>query len=255
MELLAFWILAVLALLSASVVVFHRNPVVCALGLALNLASIAGFYMLLNAQFLALLQVIVYAGAIMVLVLFVIMLLNLQDEEEIRGPGFFQKYLGLALAIGFAGLVSRAFLKGTPVTLPVASAEFGTISALGHELFREFFYAFEVISLLEVIEHVPTWQAAVEEALRVASRGVLITVPYREQLQTTVCVHCHQATPLWGHVHAFDESSLDAFADRARIRFKLIPRKPEREHGVLRWIYRSLKPVTPWIGFWLEKRS
>lgn len=114
--------------------------------------------------------------------------------------------------------------------------------------------SFEVVSLLEVIEHVPAWEAAVRDALRVASRGVLITVPYRELLQTTVCVHCDRPTPLWGHVHAFDESSFDRFADRARISLKRIPRKPEREHGFLRWIYRSLKPVTPWIAFWLEKR-
>ena len=151
METLAFFILAVIALVSGATVVLHRSPVISAFSLVINLVCVAGFYMLLNAQFLALLQVMVYAGAIMVLVLFVIMLLNLQDEDEIRGPGFFQKYLGLALAIGFAGLVSRAFLKGTPVTFPEPSAEFGTISALGHELFREFFYAFEVISLLLVV--------------------------------------------------------------------------------------------------------
>lgn len=115
--------------------------------------------------------------------------------------------------------------------------------------------AVDVVSLLEVIEHVPDWEAAVAEALRVARRGVLVTVPYREMLQTTVCVHCNQATPLWGHVHSFDESSLDGFLETARIGLKRIPRKPEREHGLLRWIYRSLRPVTPWIGFWLEKRS
>ena len=113
----------------------------------------------------------------------------------------------------------------------------------------------EVVTLLEVIEHVPDWEAAVTDALRVAGRGVLITVPYREMLQSTVCVHCHQPTPLWGHLHSYDESAFDGFADRARIAFKLIPRKPERADGLLRWLYRSLRPVTPWIAFWLEKRS
>jgi ubiquinone/menaquinone biosynthesis C-methylase UbiE len=114
--------------------------------------------------------------------------------------------------------------------------------------------AVDVVSLLEVIEHVTDWEAAVRDALRVARRGVLITVPYRELLQTTVCVHCNQATPLWGHIHRFDEGSFDGFLDEARIRLKRIPRKPGREHGLLRYIYRTLRPVTPWIGFWLEKK-
>ena len=113
----------------------------------------------------------------------------------------------------------------------------------------------DVVTLLEVIEHVPDWEAAVRDALRVASVGVLITVPYREMLQSTVCVHCNQPTPLWGHVHSFDESSFDGFLEEARVRLKRIPRKPEREQGLLRWVYRSLRPVTPWIGFWLGKRS
>jgi NADH:ubiquinone oxidoreductase subunit 6 (subunit J) len=83
LTLAAYVVLAVLALVSAVVVVWHRNPVVAALALAFNLVSIAGFYLVMDAQFLALLQVIVYAGAIMVLILFVIMLLNLR--QELRG--------------------------------------------------------------------------------------------------------------------------------------------------------------------------
>ena len=115
--------------------------------------------------------------------------------------------------------------------------------------------AFEVVSLLEVIEHVPEWPRAVEEALRVASRGVLVTTPYRETIQTTVCVHCHEPTPLWGHLHAFDEGSLDRFADRARISIRRIARREDPKLGLLRFLYRTLKPVTPWIGYWLEKRA
>jgi NADH-quinone oxidoreductase subunit J len=152
MEITAFIILSVLALVSACVVVFHRSPVISALALVMNLVAVAGFYLLLNAQILALLQVIVYAGAIMVLVLFVVMLLNLQDEERVRGSGFFQKWLGLALAIGFAWIVGRAYLGSTAGRVfPDPSPEFGTVSALGLALFDRFFYAFEVISLLLVV--------------------------------------------------------------------------------------------------------
>jgi NADH-quinone oxidoreductase subunit J len=152
METAAFIVLAALALGSAIVVVFHKSPVISALALVGNLCAIAGLYMLINAQFLALLQIIVYAGAIMVLVLFVIMLLNLQDEDRVKGQGFLQKWLGLALAAGFAGMMARVFVRTVgSAELPATSAGFGTVSTLGHELFRQFYYAFEAISLLLLV--------------------------------------------------------------------------------------------------------
>jgi len=151
METIAFAVLAAVALLSAGVVVLHKSPVISALSLVVNLASIAGFYLLLNAQFLALLQIIVYAGAIMVLILFVIMLLNLQDERHSKGAGFLQKWLGLALALAFAGLVARALVDTPDGPLPAPSSGFGTVGVLGRELFRHYFYAFEAVSLLLVV--------------------------------------------------------------------------------------------------------
>jgi len=153
MELTAFAMLSLMAVISAGVVVLHRNPVVCALALAFNLLSIAGFYMLLNAQFLALLQVIVYAGAIMVLILFVIMLLNLPAEDGERS-GFFQRWLGLALAIAFALIVGSLWVGGDGVVSSAfagQSASFGKIGTLGQKLFSTYFYPFEAISLLLVV--------------------------------------------------------------------------------------------------------
>ena len=82
MELIAFFVLALLLVASALVVITNRNPVTAAVALAFNLVAIAGVYMVLDAQFIGLLQVIVYAGAIMVLFLFVIMYLNLQHDIE-----------------------------------------------------------------------------------------------------------------------------------------------------------------------------
>jgi len=152
LELLALVVLSVLALVSAAVVVFHRTPVVCALALAFNLLSIAGFYMLLNAQFLALLQVIVYAGAIMVLVLFVIMLLNLPDEARLHRSGLFQRWLGSVFALAFIAVVGGVLLRssgGDGFAPP--SSDFGTVGALGRELFTRFFYPFEAISLLLLV--------------------------------------------------------------------------------------------------------
>ena len=151
MELAAFGILTVLALFSAGVVVWHRNPVVCALALAFNLVAIAGFYMLLNAQFLALLQVIVYAGAIMVLILFVIMLLNLPEEARRPGSGRIQGVLGFILAVAFAVVVGRMIASGVEGGFDSTSPGFGTVRDVGLDLFSKFFYAFEAISLLLVV--------------------------------------------------------------------------------------------------------
>lgn len=152
MELAAFVILTVLTLVSAAVVVWHRNPVVCALALAFNLVSIAGFYMLLNAQFMALLQIIVYAGAIMVLILFVVMLLNLPEEARRPGTGMIQGGLGFALAVCFAAAAGWMATRGAGEGGFARPSEgFGTVRALGTELFSTYFYAFEAISLLLVV--------------------------------------------------------------------------------------------------------
>ena len=151
MELIAYFVLAVLAVASALVVILHRNPVISALALGVNLLSIAGFYLVLRAQFLALLQVIVYAGAILVLIVFVIMLLNLRDEARQRGSGSIQRWLGPLLALAFAILIGRALLSGAAGAFPAPQPGFGTVEAVGRELFTRFYYPFEVISLLLIV--------------------------------------------------------------------------------------------------------
>jgi NADH-quinone oxidoreductase subunit J len=149
MSVVAFFVLSLLALISALIVVTHRNPVVSALALAFNLVSIAGFYFLLDAQFIAMLQVIVYAGAIMVLILFVIMLLNLQQEMRGHPAGRLQRVLAPLLGLAFAALLARAFLD-VPDRLPAREAGYGTVESLGRALYGSFYYPFEVVSLLLV---------------------------------------------------------------------------------------------------------
>jgi len=152
MELAAFVVLTSLALASGLMVIRHRNQVVAALALAVNLISIAGFYLLLNAQFLALLQVIVYAGAIMVLILFVIMLLNLPDEAGKKRTGRVQTSLAILLSIAFVVILARAIGSATPdEPFPVTPAGFGTVESVGMSLFSDYFYAFEAISLLLIV--------------------------------------------------------------------------------------------------------
>ena len=146
----AFVVLALLAVVSAVLVVWHRNPMVSALALAFNLVAIAGLYMVMDAQFLALLQVIVYAGAIMVLILFVIMLLNLRQELRGRDSGMMQRLLGPALAVLLAMLLVRVLWRSVISGFAPSTPEFGTVASVGRELFGTFFYPFEAISLLLV---------------------------------------------------------------------------------------------------------
>jgi NADH-quinone oxidoreductase subunit J len=150
LQLAALVVLSLVAVLSALVVVIHRNPVLAALALAFNLLSIAGFFLVMDAQFLALLQVIVYAGAIMVLILFVIMLLNLREELRGHESGFVQRWVGPLLAIALGTLLVRVLWRSVDVVWAPPVPEFGTVASIGRELFGTFFYPFEAISLLLV---------------------------------------------------------------------------------------------------------
>jgi NADH-quinone oxidoreductase subunit J len=144
-----FWFLSVLALFGALMVVTSKNPVHSVLWLIATFFSISGHYILLNAQFLAIVNIIVYAGAIMVLFLFVIMLMNLNKTTE---P---QKSRWLKLAGGIAGgcllLVLIAALKDSEVKQQVAqvkTGDIGLIKNLGRELFSTYVVPFEISSIL-----------------------------------------------------------------------------------------------------------
>ena len=149
MEVLIFMVVATVAVISAMVVLLHRNPVIGALFLVTNLVCVAVLYLLLDAQFLAAIQVIVYAGAIMVLILFVIMLLNLRREEGIQA-GSAQRFLAAAGALAFVLLIVRGIL---PISLRVASVrpDFGTAEYVGRRLFTDYYYPFEMISLVLLV--------------------------------------------------------------------------------------------------------
>jgi NADH-quinone oxidoreductase subunit J len=148
---IAFFVLALLVIVSALVVITHRNPVTAAVALAFNLVAIAGLFLVLDAQFIGLLQVIVYAGAIMVLILFVIMLLNLREEERGHPARAIQRILAPVAAVLFGIVLGRALWSSAPSTFPDEVAGYGTAGVLGKELFTHFFYPFEAISLLLVV--------------------------------------------------------------------------------------------------------
>lgn len=145
-----FIMLAVLAVGSALAMIINKNVVNSALFLVLNMVSLAGIFLLLNAQFLAIIQILVYAGAIMVLFLFVIMLLNVQDEQKLFDKFRFKYVLAFVLAFGVVGQILYS-LAGVTDMLPAISenmATIGTVEAVGDVLYTDYLLPFELTAIL-----------------------------------------------------------------------------------------------------------
>jgi NADH-quinone oxidoreductase subunit J len=145
-----FYVLAILAVVSALTVILHRSPIYSALALVNTLFLIAVMFVQLDAHLIAFLQVIVYAGAIMVLFLFVIMLLSAGDETRLEGRA------GLRSAAVLAGVLLAAELGALGVTAESPSdapvpAGFGTTEALATRLFTTHLLAFELTSVLLLV--------------------------------------------------------------------------------------------------------
>jgi NADH-quinone oxidoreductase subunit J len=167
-----FYVFAAVAVISAALCILQKNPVAAALWLVSTMFSLAAIYVLLNAQFIAAIQVLVYAGAIMVLFLFVIMLLNLgHTESDIRGPSTVAATL---VIVGLLGLELFALLRysprqlasefsqgpsyADPATVFVAgqitqqeSAARGVVGAVAAPLFQTYLIPFEITSLLLLV--------------------------------------------------------------------------------------------------------
>src|SRR5579863_3971248 len=143
-----FMFLATLAVLAAFGVVMQRNPIHCVLALALVLMDLGVIFMGLGAVTLGFLQIIVYVGAIMVLFLFVIWLLNIQADPGVEhhlGLKLFGSIAAAAMAAEFAVIIVHAPKLGTLRTL---SPDFGSVAALARSLFSDYLVAFEVTSVL-----------------------------------------------------------------------------------------------------------
>lgn len=156
MELVLFIVLGLTAVVAAIGVILSRNPVHSALFLLLNFAVLAAFYILLNAEFLAVAQVAVYAGAIVVLFLFVIMLIS-GEIGPLAVPGQrLPQAIGLLLAaLILVGLIyaavngSLSSVRGT--ASPEAIAQIGNVQALGQTLYTRFLLPFEMASVLLLV--------------------------------------------------------------------------------------------------------
>jgi len=145
---LIFYILAAIAIISALVMVFSKNPVNSVIALIVTFLAIAGHYILLNAQFLAVVHIIVYTGAIMVLFLFVIMLLDMNRENEPHKK--WTTKIAAVLSGGLLLLVLLAALKKLTImpTQHAVNNNMGLVHDLGQVLFKDFSLPFEATSVL-----------------------------------------------------------------------------------------------------------
>ena len=148
MEIL-FFLMAAIIVASAIGVVAMKNPMYSALCLILNLVTVAGIFAQLEAHFLAAVQIIVYAGAIMVLVLFVLMLLNIKIEKEERSSALLSLLavvLGCLFILVVVPVINKAF-SVFPEGLPVV----GSVKNIGVSLYTDYIFPFEAASLLIMV--------------------------------------------------------------------------------------------------------
>lgn len=153
-ESVLFYSLSVVSIGSALLVVTRRSPVISALYLIVNFFCLAGLYLTLHAQFIAVIQIIVYAGAIMVLFVFVIMLLNLGDERRLIDGMSYKKVVAVGLSAGL--LTELIYVLETswnllPPSKFSASTEIGTVEYVGGQLFTMYLFPFEVTSVLLLV--------------------------------------------------------------------------------------------------------
>jgi NADH-quinone oxidoreductase subunit J len=155
MELLVFILASAMVLAGGFGVVLRSNPVHAALSLVLTLFGIAVHFVALEAHFLAAVQVIVYAGAIVVLFLFVIMLLGVDKAEDLSIEPFpIQRPLALVVGVGVSGLVIAAIARAKDTIsegVPIEAGGDSNIRALARNLFSDHVFAFEFTSILLVV--------------------------------------------------------------------------------------------------------
>ncbi len=165
MELFVFVAAAVMILAGAIGVIIRPNPVHAALSLVLTLFGIAVLFVSLNAHFLAAVQVIVYAGAIVVLFLFVIMLLGVDRTEDITvEPLTIQRPLAVIIGVGIAALVSAAVVSSTDILnrqgegldLTTVESPDANIRQVARSIFGDYVFAFELTSVLLLVAVVGT---------------------------------------------------------------------------------------------------
>lgn len=150
MEMVIFWVLAVVAVGAGLGVVGQRSAVRSALFLLVHFCCLAGLYILLNAQFVALVQVLIYAGAVVVLFLFVVMLLGVERAEELPDLRRVQQVVGGLLAVLLLAGIAWAFLE-TGQGPAAAPGMAGSVRAIGSALLTAYVVPFEMAAVLLLV--------------------------------------------------------------------------------------------------------
>ncbi|MDT3696639.1 MAG: NADH-quinone oxidoreductase subunit J [Ignavibacterium sp.] len=152
LEVFLFFVFGIIAAVTAVLMITRRNPVISALFLILNFAALAGLYITLNAQFIAVTQIIVYAGAIMILFLFVLMLLRTENQKKLFELNPKTKIFAMIIAfVVFVQLVYMIFFASPSANVSKdvsKSVEAGTIESIGRELFTNYIVPFEAAGFL-----------------------------------------------------------------------------------------------------------
>ncbi|HXT71232.1 MAG TPA: NADH-quinone oxidoreductase subunit J [Vicinamibacterales bacterium] len=157
MDAILFWILAAGAVTASVLVIGQRNPMYSVLLLIASFGALSGLYILLGSPFVAVIQIIIYAGAIMVLFLFVVMLLNVPTEEMPTGRearmlgGAGPRRFGAVLSAFFAALLFWALRALSAQPMPDSDTPATTVRAIGERLFRDYSFAFEATSILILV--------------------------------------------------------------------------------------------------------
>ena len=188
---LVFWFLAAFITFFAIFTITRKNPVTAVMSLVATFFGLAAMYASLSAHFLAVIQVLVYAGAIMVLFIFVVMILNREEVAPLslslmRVVGVLA---GVYLLIKFIDVVNVGVPTGAP---PVVSDNFGTVASIGDILFRDFLYPFEAISLLLLVAIVGGVVVSRSHQKEVAATRA---AEYRHQVQQLALRDFPGATP------------------------------------------------------------
>ncbi|MBD3233032.1 MAG: NADH-quinone oxidoreductase subunit J [candidate division Zixibacteria bacterium] len=155
MQLAIFTIFSIMCIAGAILVITLRSPVSSAIALVFVMCTIAGLFALIGGLFVAAIQVIVYAGAVMVLFLFVIMLLNIKDEliqrDEKKLTRILGGVLGAAFLLEIGFFVRKGLTSGSPGLFMPAPNEFSSIESISTSIFTKYLFAFEVTSILLLV--------------------------------------------------------------------------------------------------------
>ena len=165
--LIIFCVLSAITLSTAFLTIFSRNPIHSAIYLVICFFSIAGHYLLLNAQFLAIVHIIVYSGAIMILFLFTIMLMNLNEQKEVHRPRITR--LGAIVSFCLICLVLLAiFINSKPIVgeYVTTGEDYQSIKVLGKILLNEYMVPFEFASILLLVAMIGTVLLSKKEKLQ-----------------------------------------------------------------------------------------